>query len=378
MGSILASAILDQVATDILDTAGTRWTEAEKLIYLNDGQRLLITYKPDANAIIDTYQLQPGTNQQIPDGTSAFKNVAGETMGEGIILLDLIKNMGTDGESVGDSIDPTDLQLLNALNRSWHQATANTAVQSFVFDERYPKHYFVYPPQPAMLWDKDASVFKSGTYAWGAVGTNTIANSSNKLQITYVDSALGAAVDLKDSEDLNTDLTVGTEYVLTCKAKYAGGAAGVKLSVGEEDVAAVYSDALTTTEATYSLTFTATHATNMRFQLSGMGASNVVTIDDIVLSESPGFVEIAYSALVDDIAAAANVINLDDRWKNALYYYVMHRCYAKDAALSPYNAARATDYWNLFVTELGRLDLIKKSLSVNVPQPAPSPSLRSV
>lgn len=375
MGTVLASAIFSKADTTLLDTAKTRWPDAEKLTYLNDGQRLTVMYKPDANAVIDVYQLSYGTKQRIPDGSAAFKNISNETMKEGVILLDMIKNMGITGEAPGASIDPVDLQELNAFNRDWHSATANPAVQSFAIDERYPDVFFVYPPQPAMLWDKAASIFKSGTYSWGAVGTNTIANASNKLQITYVDSALGAAVDLKDAEDLNDDLTIGTSYTLKCKAKYTGGSAGVKLTVGELDVVQVSSDALTTTELDYSITFTATHATNMRFQLSGLAASNVVTIDDIVLSETPGFVEIAYSAIPSDVSAVGSAINLSDRYQTALYYYVVHRCYAKDAALSPYNASRAMEYWTLFVTEIGRLDLIKKASSPNAKNPNPSPSL---
>lgn len=376
MGSVLASAILDRAGTTLLDTTPTRWLDAEKLIYLNDGQRLTVMYKPDANALIDIFQLVPGTKQRIPDGSNSYQNLSGDTLKEGLILLDMIKNLGKDGVSVGGAIDPGDLQYLNAFNTNWHLATAAIAVQSFILDERYPDYFFVYPPQPAMLWDYAASVFKSGTYAWGAVGGNTIANSGNKLQITYVDNAYGAAVDLKDSEDLNADLEVGTEYKLTCKAKYTGGAAGVTLSVGELDVLAVASDALTTTELYYSIIFTATHATNMRFQLAGMGAGNVVTIDEIVLSETPGFVEFAYSALPDELSAKTETINISDKYQTALYYYVVHRCYTKDAALSPYNASRAVEYWNLFVTELGRLDLVKKVESPNKMNPKPSPSLK--
>ena len=376
MGSVLASAILSKAATTLLDATPTRWLDAEKLIYLNDGQRLTVLYKPDSNVVIDVYQLVPGTKQRIPDGSNAYQDLSGNTLKEGINLLELFKNMGITGEVPGDAIDPVDLQELNAFNSSWHSDTPDAAVQNYVLDERYPDNFFVYPPQPKMLWDKAASVFRSGTYAWAAAGTNTIANATGKLQITYVNTATGAAVNLKSAADLNADLTVGQSYTLSCKAKYTGGIAGVKLDiVNELAVSVVSSAALSTSEITYFLTFTATHATNMAFQLSGMAAANVVTIDDIVLSLTPGFVEGAWSALPDDIATTANVINLSDRYQTALYYYVVHRCYAKDAALSPFNASRAIEFWNLFVTELGRLDLIKKGVSPNVKQPNPSPSL---
>ena len=376
MGTVLASTILDQAATTLLDTTPTRWLDAEKLIYLNDGQRLTVLYKPDSGAVIETYRLVPGTKQRIPDGSNQYQNFEGDILREGCNLLDLINNMGIDGGTVGASIDPTDLQELNAFDSNWHAATPNSDAQSYALDERYPNHFFVYPPQPVMLWDRAAGVFKSGTYSWGAVAANTIANVGKQLVITYVASALGAAVDLNDAEDLNADLVVGTEYVISCKSSYGGGAAGVKLSVCELDVVAELSEALTTVELYYSIPFTATHATNMRFQLSGMAAGNVVTIDDLVLSKSPGFVDISYSAIPDNVATTGDVINLSDKFQTALYYYVVHRCYAKDAALSPHNASRAVEYWNLFVTELGRLDLVKKAISPNTRQPSPSPSLK--
>ena len=376
MGSVLASTILARAATTLLDVTPTRWTDAEKLIYLNDGQRLTVLYKPDSNVVIDVYQLVPGTKQRIPDGSNAYQNLSGTTLQEGVNLLELFKNMGITGEVPGDAIDPIDLQELNAYNSSWHSDTPHAAVQNYALDERYPDNFFVYPPQPKTLWDKPASVFRSGTYSWAAAGANTIANAAGKLQITYVNTATGALVNLKNAADLNADLTVGESYTLSCKAKYTGGAAGVTLDiVNHLAVSVVSSAALSTSEITYFLTFTATHATDMAFQLSGMGASNVVTIDDIVLSLTPGFVEGAWSALPADIAAVGNAINLSDRYQTALYYYVVHRCYSKDAALSPFNASRAIEFWNLFVTELGRLDLIKKGVSPNVKQPDPSPSL---
>ncbi len=239
MGSVLASTILDDAGVTLLDETPTRWKDPEKFTYLNDGQRLAVLYKPDANAVIDTYRLVEGSQQCIPDGSASYKDPAAATLAEAIILLNPICNMGLTGIVSGKSIDVIDLKELNASDPEWHLATASAVVESIAFDERYPKYFFTYPPQPA----------------------------------------------------------------------------------------------------------------------------------------TPGYIKIAYSALPADIATTADVINLSDRFQTALYYYVVHRCYTKDAALSPFNASRAMEFWNLFVTELGRLDLIKKGVSPNVKQPAPSPSI---
>jgi hypothetical protein len=73
------------------------------------------------------------------------------------------------------------------------------------------------------LWDADAAVFTAGTYSWTAFGANTLANDANTLRITYVNDARGATETLKDSWDLNSDLTVGTFYMLLCDAKVNAG-----------------------------------------------------------------------------------------------------------------------------------------------------------
>jgi hypothetical protein len=110
----------------------------------------------------------------------------------------------------------------------------------------------------------------------------------------------------------------------------------------------------------YSVEFTATSTTGMRLQLSGLFINHYVEIDNISLDKRDGY---------------AIPINLSDTYESALRYYVLHRCYEKDAAISPLNADRSIEYWNLFVTELGRLDLIRKRVSPNIRQPRPSPSL---
>ncbi|ANS03283.1 BNR repeat-containing glycosyl hydrolase [uncultured Mediterranean phage uvDeep-CGR2-KM18-C269] len=133
------------------------------------------------------------------------------------------------------------------------------------------------------LWDSAASVFTSGTYNWNVVGSNTQANVSNELQITYVDSQFGSRVYLRDDEDMSTDLVIGRQYRLTIDAYYTGGSSGV--------VVTVYTDVFNSTVAisgdrtNYTIDFTATHATNNVLELKGMGASNVVYLDNISLKE---------------------------------------------------------------------------------------------
>lgn len=92
---------------------------------------------------------------------------------------------------------------------------------------------------------------------------------------------------------------------------------------------------------------------------------------------SQGYVEAVFSASPADVVAAAGpsydvAITISDVYKDILVNYILFRCYAKDAAFSPYNASRAVEYWNLFVLGLERKDLVSKTMSPNVKKPNPS------
>ena len=148
MGTILASAILSDCATILMDTTPTRWSDAEKLGYLNDGQKQAVIFKPDVWTVNDEYKLVAGTKQRMPDGSTSYVNAAAATLNEAIQLLEVVRNMGLTGTVAGPAIDRVDLKDMNAINPDWHEATASAEAQSYIYDERYPQHYYVYPPQP--------------------------------------------------------------------------------------------------------------------------------------------------------------------------------------------------------------------------------------
>jgi hypothetical protein len=235
MGTVLASAILDQVDTIIFDTAKTRWPDIEKLEYLNDGQRQLVLFKPDAFVVNDVYSLVAGTKQRIPDGTNLFQNASSATLDEGIALVKVVRNMGTNGTTAGAVISPVGADFFDNYNPDWHSESQVAAVKNYIFDDSDPTRFYVSPPN-------------TGT----------------------------------------------------------------------------------------------------------------------------GYVEVAYSAVPGNVETVATAITLRDVYRDALRDYILYRCYAKDAALSPLNANRSIEYLNLFVQSLGRMDLVRKVISPNMPKRNPS------
>lgn len=131
--------ILDRVTDLLLDkdrgADEARWDDAELLRWINDSRMAIITRKPSACSKIATVPLAGGSHQQVP--------------ANGVQLLDVICNMGLDGQSAGRSIRRTDRQNLDDDDLYWQRATPKVEISQFTYDDRTPKDYFVSPPAQA-------------------------------------------------------------------------------------------------------------------------------------------------------------------------------------------------------------------------------------
>lgn len=127
-----ASTIMDRAEYILKDAGNDRWTEAELLIWLNEGQRAIVLVKPDANATMEAVQMSSGTEQSLP--TSAIQ------------LLDATYNMGTDGSTVGDAVTIVDRGIMDACYPGWQNETAATTIKHVIYDPvKLPKKYWIYP-----------------------------------------------------------------------------------------------------------------------------------------------------------------------------------------------------------------------------------------
>jgi hypothetical protein len=126
-----------------------RWSEREMVDWLTDAQLAIIKYLPAAGSRIDSIKLKPGSRQSIEfidpddvkpgDGSVPFDPVYG------MEVLDVIRNMGTDGQTPGAAIsDAVDRRMLDAQNRNWHNAIGNR-VMNIVHDPRNRQYFYVYP-----------------------------------------------------------------------------------------------------------------------------------------------------------------------------------------------------------------------------------------
>lgn len=114
------------------DATGYRWSDAELIDATNDAQRLIALYRPDSCPANTVATLVAGSKQTIPSG--------------GFRLMDVIRNIASDGTTPGRSIRIAERDTLDAYDPYWHTNTKKSEVKNFVYDERNPTVYYVNPP----------------------------------------------------------------------------------------------------------------------------------------------------------------------------------------------------------------------------------------
>ena len=124
--AITAQSILQRVVTSLTDESNVRWTLTELIRYFNDGQREIVTYRPDSTSTTSTVALVAGARQTIP--TTAFK------------VLDVIRNTG------GVAVRKIDMKLLDAQVPAWQSGTTSTTIKHYMYDLRDIDVFYVYPP----------------------------------------------------------------------------------------------------------------------------------------------------------------------------------------------------------------------------------------
>jgi hypothetical protein len=140
MATTQVNSILSRAATLIQDATNVRWPQDELLGWLNDGQREVVLHKPEASVKNTSVSLTSGsTKQTIPS--------------DGILLLDVTRNMGAAGTTAGNAIRLTTREVLDAQKPTWHSdANALGYVQHYIYDPRDPKTFYVYPKAPSGAW----------------------------------------------------------------------------------------------------------------------------------------------------------------------------------------------------------------------------------
>jgi hypothetical protein len=132
--ALTPSELLTRAADVLQDAGNVRWSQAELLRYLNDGRRELAIHRPDVYATTSTMTLVAGSKQSIPVDGAKF--------------LDAIRNVSA-ANAIGRAVRLIEREVLDAQMPDWHTLAASTSIKHFMFDERTPKTFYVYPPAAA-------------------------------------------------------------------------------------------------------------------------------------------------------------------------------------------------------------------------------------
>jgi hypothetical protein len=134
MGTLYASAAVDEARYLLQDltSGGTRWLDAEMVLWFNAAQREVSLFKPDASVTTASITLTVAvTKQTLPTGANH--------------LIAINRNMGADGATPGKAIRLVDMEVMNAQNPDWHTDTASTVIKHYLYDKKNPTVFWVYP-----------------------------------------------------------------------------------------------------------------------------------------------------------------------------------------------------------------------------------------
>lgn len=132
MGTIISDIIIDKAQTVLQDTTGVRWSDVELLSWLNDGQRNIVLYKPNAYVKNAPFLCAVGTRQTMP--------------ADCVQLFNIHRNLGTTGSTPGRAVKLVAHEMLDARVPNWHGLTRTAEVQHYTYSVLNPKTFFVYPP----------------------------------------------------------------------------------------------------------------------------------------------------------------------------------------------------------------------------------------
>ena len=193
MGTVLASKIAADAAKLLFDLGYNRHFETDHLNYINIGQRQAVLLKPDISVSNTSVIMVEGTLQTISS--------------TGISLVKLTRNMGTDGVTPGEAIRPISLEDLDMLEDDWYTASASATIKRYVFDPRDPKHFYVYPPQPATGFGYAEQVEVIIPTDIAAIGNAITLDDIYESILFHYDLYMCYSIDAKQSEYANQKAT---------------------------------------------------------------------------------------------------------------------------------------------------------------------------
>jgi len=125
---IAAQSVIRRCVETLQDNTSIRWPINELVRYLNDGQREVVLYRPDAMVTNATITCAAGSKQSLP--------------ANGAKLIEVVRN----ATGVHRAVRMVNREILDAQTPNWHNLAGVAEVLHFMYDARDPRVFYVYPP----------------------------------------------------------------------------------------------------------------------------------------------------------------------------------------------------------------------------------------
>lgn len=126
--ALTASSIIRRAGEIIQDKTSVRWPVDELVRWLNDAQREVALFRPDAFTTYGSITMVAGTRQSLPGGA--------------VKLIDITNNTGGTKEAMRQ----VSRRSLDEQTPGWHGLAGVTTLKHFCYDPRDPRSFYVYPP----------------------------------------------------------------------------------------------------------------------------------------------------------------------------------------------------------------------------------------
>lgn len=169
---MIALSLITKAGVLLLDPTHVRWPDHELLDYINDGQREVVIYRPDASSKVVLIPLSDtNTRQEIP--AAALR------------LLDITRNMGISGTAPGGPVMLIGRDILDTQIPDWHSADPQDEIQHYTYDPKTPDIFYVYP-RPGHSLKVEAIVSVPPTDISSTAGALTISDIYANALLDYM------------------------------------------------------------------------------------------------------------------------------------------------------------------------------------------------
>jgi len=194
------------------DKTGIVWPELELLQDFNDAIKDIVLRRPDAstvNVFLDC--VADSSKQTLPS--------------DALRLIDVMRNKD------GNVITKMDRFMLDTTRRDWHQSTPTLEIEHFVYDERDPKTFYLYPrPSNDGTEPHQIEVVYSTCPPAIEIPETDIKDGSDTTAIPLDDTYTNAIIDFMLYRSYNKDLgSAGNANRAAAHYQTYGNALGVKL-----------------------------------------------------------------------------------------------------------------------------------------------------